>query len=83
MRKDGPAIGPAGFKFIYIKNMTDVLIKNEGLIKVVCMCGSNVIECPNDVDKFYYKVTNLESMSYKQPFVFLSYISVSAINLSI
>jgi len=29
-------------KFIYIIKMTDILIKNEGLMKVFCVCGNNV-----------------------------------------
>jgi len=85
MRKDGPAICPAGFKFMYIIKVTDtsILIKKEGLMKVYFMCGNNVIECPGDVDRFHYKVTNVELISNKLPFVFLSFNSISAISLSI
>jgi hypothetical protein len=48
--------------FISIK-MTDILIKNEGLMNVFRMCGNNVIECPSDVDRFHYKVTSVELIS--------------------
>jgi hypothetical protein len=65
MRKDGPDISHADFKFIYIIKVTDILIKKEGLMKVFCMGGNNVIECPSDVDRFHYTVTSVELISYK------------------
>jgi hypothetical protein len=65
MRKDVPGTGRAGFKFIYIIKVIDVLIKNEGQMKVFCVCGNNVIQCPSDLDRFHYKVTNVELISYK------------------
>jgi len=64
MQKDGPAIGLAGYKFMYIIKVTDILVKNVEIMKVFCVCGNNVVQCPGDVDRFHYKVTSAELISY-------------------